>query len=379
MTPVSRTSGARRIAVAALAALAFLLPPARPARAAIETDPVVLYATMKKAYDTGQEHGWSFAYEQSYISAIFDAGRAYSLFRPTDPNYGQVANLAVEVATQLHYDPLISDDASEWYVREAADYVLAHGDPAHVALASTLIAKLHATDATASNAARTAQADAAANAQAFPHDGDALVQGIVADVRAYNLTHDKAYRSDALHDAANPTAPLLRVPQAEFNELFDFANGAMGNDPSITDDDHANAKAILDRRKNSPQLQEIARVHAMAHDVRMTRTAPADEYFGQLKISPLGVRNEINHINTWLDAGWGTRMAHESLELVSALDDWQHQYPHDATLPQHILDVYKLLDRMASDASAHDAAEHLRHVLLVEYANSSQARSLAAS
>jgi hypothetical protein len=369
----------RRAALALIAVIAFVPAAPRAARAAIETDPLALYGSMKKAYDAGSAHGWPFAYEQSYISAIFDAGRAYSLFRPSDPNYAQVATLAVEVATQLHYDPLTSDDASEWYVREASDYVLAHGDPSHVAQASALIAKLRAADSSATESARAAMADAQANAQAFPADGDALVQGIVASVRAYNLTHDKEYRSAALHDAANPTAPVARVPQAEFGELFDFAEGSLGNDPSISDADRTNAKILLDRRKNSPQLQEIARVRSVAHDLRMTRTAPADEYFGELKLSPLGVRNEINHINKWLDAGWGTRMAHETLELVSALDDWQHQYPHDLTLPAHILDVYKLLDRMAADSSAHDAAEHLRHVLLVEYANSSQARSLAAS
>ena len=95
-----------------------------PAGAAIQTDPLVLYGNMKRAFDRGAQHGWSYVDQIYYLGAIFDAGRAYSLLRPADPNYMQVARIAVDVATLLHYDPITNSDASVWYMREAATTVL---------------------------------------------------------------------------------------------------------------------------------------------------------------------------------------------------------------------------------------------------------------
>ena len=94
-----------------------------------------LYQTMRKAYDEGTAKGWPFQNELYYESTVFDAGRAYSLFRPTDPEYGDIAALAVDIATQLHYDPLSSDDASLWYVLEASNFEVTNGDETHRPLA----------------------------------------------------------------------------------------------------------------------------------------------------------------------------------------------------------------------------------------------------
>ena len=377
MIPASFGKQARFGAFAfALCALAPLGP--KPAVAAIETDPTALYATMKKAYDAGLAHRWPFADERYYLSTIFDAGRAYSLFRSSDPNYAEVARLAVDVATQLHYDPLVSDDAASWYVREAADYVIAHGDQARVVAATNLLDKVDATDTDRRLAANNAVSDALANVQAFPSDGDALAEQIVADVRAYNLTGDAAYRSALLQHAANAATPLGRVPDTELSEMFAIVEKAQGADSSFSDEDRTNAKIIDDRRKHNPDLQFIGRVRAVSHDLRMTRTAPADEYFGNLKMSPIGVRNEYTRITKYLDVGWGARMSSDALNLANAVIDWQRQYPHDATLPKQLLDIYKLLERVDSEPSRKEAAK-FRDLLLVEYASTPQARELASS
>jgi hypothetical protein len=367
----------RALSAALVVAVAAASVP-RPAAAAIETDPSALYATMKQAFDVGLAHHWPFVDERFYLSTIFDAGRAYSLFRPTDPTYAEVAQLTVEIATQLHYDPLISDDAAAWYVREAADYTVAHGDPTHIAAATALIAKVDASDTNPARAAREAQADALANVQAFPGDGDALAEQIVADVRAYNLTHDPSYRSSMLQHAANPSVPLLRVPDAEFGELFATVSEAVGGAASFSDDDRANAKMIDARRKNTPDLQVIGRVHASSHDLRMTRTAPADEYFGNLKMSPIGVRNEVSRITKYLDVGWNAQMTPAALNVANAVIDWQRQYPHDSTLPQQLLVTYRLLERIDSDPARKEASR-FKGLLLVEYPNTSQARELTSS
>lgn len=360
---------------------AFLASAVPPAGAAIQTDPDVLYGIMKRAYDRGMSRGWPFADELYYQSTVLDAGRAYALFRKDDPHYAEVAALTVDLATQLHYDPLLNDDAALWYVREAADYVVKHGEPPAATTAQALIAKVNADGQDADHydpvaIARAAEADAVADAVAFRRDGDALVQVIVADTRAYNLTHDPHYRSLLLAHATAADVPIGRVPDPESTEMFELAEAAAaGSGDGLSAADVANGKAVVERRKHSPDLQLIAAVHGVGHDERMTQTAPADEYFGNLQMSPLGITNEITRIDRYLKAGWGKRMNGAGLELERAVTDWQRQYPHDATLPQFLFKVYTTELAIGSEGTL-AAASRLRDLLLVQYATSVPARSL---
>jgi hypothetical protein len=375
--PISELLRGRARFAALLAAAIAFVPLAPPADAAIETDPVALYQTMRKAFDEGSAKGWPFESELYYQSTVLDAGRAYSLFRPDDPEYGRVAALTVDVATQLHYDPLENDDAALWYVLEAANYEAKNGDPDHAAEGQALAARLQGVEDDPAVLAQQAEADALENARAFRADGDARVRLIVTDVRAYNLTHDPAYRSALLAHAADPLTPLVRVPDPEFGTLFQIAESALV-DPSFSDTDRAAARIIKYRRDHTPDLHTIARVTAIPHDLRMTRIAPADEYFGSLKYSPLGVHNELIRINKYLDKGWGTRMEGDALQVDSAVEDWQKQYPHDETLPAALFDSIMLLQRVDTD-STKLAAVRLKTLLLVQYASSRQAQDLASS
>jgi hypothetical protein len=284
---------------------------AQPAMGAIETDPGELYQTMLKAYDEGAAKHWSFEAELYYQSTVFDAGRAYSLFRSGDRAYGEVAQLAVEVATQLHYDPLINNDAALWYVIEASNFVAQHGDPAHRDEARVLLDRLLRDDNDPKALAQDAAYDAAALAATFRGDGDALAMQVVADARCYNLTKDPVYRSLILEHAADPSTPLVRLPDPEYGEVFEIAQSAL-TAPGFDDDDRANARAIAYRREHTPELKVIARVRAIPRDLRLTRTAPADEYFGNLKYSPLGVHNELVRIGKYLDKGWAYRICFDS-------------------------------------------------------------------
>ncbi len=360
---------------AALTAVLGLLP--SPSRAAIETDPTALYATMRKAYDEGTSKLWPFASELYYQTTIFDAGRAYSLFRPTDPNYALVAGVAVDVATQLHYNPLTNNDAAMWYVLEAAQYVAKNGDAEHQSEANALVRRLTAGSEDPNLLAQQAVEDAQNNVRGFHQEGDALVTEVVTDVRAFNLTHAQTYRSLLLQHAANPATPLIRMPDPEFGAVFATAQSAL-TDPAFSEADRSAAATILYRRDHTPELKTIARVSAIPHELRLTRTAPADEYFGNLHYSPIGVHNELVRINKYLDKGWGYRMEGDALQVDSAVEDWQKQYPHDTTLPAALLDTYKLLQRVET-GKAKDVGARVKTLLLVQYASSRQARELAAS
>jgi hypothetical protein len=348
-----------------------------PARAAIETDPLQLYQTMRKAYDTGTSKGWPFVSELYYESTILDAGRAYSLFRPTDETYAEVAALTVDVASQMHYDPLTNNDAALWYVLEAANYVAANGDTQHVGEAKALLARLNDIELDPKRLAQDAEDSAVANEETFHKDGDALVALIVADVRSFNLTHDITYRSDLLQHAADPATPLVRVPDPEYGEMFSIAESAL-TDPGYSDADRAAARTIKYRREHNPDLKVIARIESIPHELRLTRTAPADEYFGRLKFSPIGIHNELVRINKYLDKGWGYRMEPDAMQVDSAVEDWQKQYPHDTTLPGTLLDAYRLLERVKTDKTQ-EAGERVKAILLVQYASSRQAQELTSS
>jgi hypothetical protein len=173
--------------------------------------------------------------------------------------------------------------------------------------------------------------------------------------------------------------PLLRIPDPEFAEFFQFAEaGAQGSDATYSAADVANAKAVAARRKNTPELQVIGIVRGIPHELRLTRTAPADEYFGNLKMSPLGVHNDVVRLQKYLDAGWGARMTDAAANVTDAIDDWQKQYPHDLTLPRNLYELYQQLVRIDSD-KARAEAEHVRNVLLVQYPTSNQARQISTS
>jgi len=159
--------------------------------------------------------------------------------------------------------------------------------------------------------------------------------------------------------------------------MFSIAVSAL-TDPGFTDSDREAARLIKYRRDHTPDLRLIARVVAIPHDLRLTRTAPADEYFGDLKYSPLGVRNEVVRINKYLDKGWGYRMEGDALEVDSAVEDWQRQYPRDTTLPPMLLDVYRLLGRVQTEKTD-EAGARVKALLLVQYASSRQAQELAGS
>src|ERR1700722_1583494 len=106
---------------AALVAVLLTVVPFVPARAALDVDPAQLYRQMKNAFDRGAAAGWHLGDQDDYFSAVLDAGRAYELRRRDEPQTLELQGVTVDMATLLQYDPLISNDAAEWYVRLSAE------------------------------------------------------------------------------------------------------------------------------------------------------------------------------------------------------------------------------------------------------------------
>jgi SAM-dependent methyltransferase len=360
----------RNLAAACVLSIAFV-PSAAPAT--LQTDPNALYRTMKAAFDRGNRDGWPFADAVYYFSTVLDVGRAYELVRRDDPDNAVLAGYALDLATRLHYDPLTSRDAAEWYLRAAAEQRV--DDPTFGPRARALLAKLDAERADPQQLARDAVADAAANLAASPNDAEALAESVDASVRAYLITRDPAYRSQALLAAAQPVFPINQVPDDASSVLWAMAAEARGGAPGYTDTDRAAARAMFSHRASAPKVATIGRV--LSHDAYLVITAPADEYFGHTKLSPIGVSNELQRIAKYLDAGWGNRMTQDTLWVLDSIEDWQHQYPRDYALPRLLLRAYTTLGRMDSPEAV-KARDDVRHELTIDYNGSPEARTLLA-
>lgn len=91
--------------------------------------------------------------------------------------------------------------------------------------------------------------------------------------------------------------------------------------------------------------------------------APADEYFGKMKMSILGIRNEIHDLT--LRIGWEPAKAEsaflsQALLTEDALDDWSRKYPTDPWVPR----AYFMLERMYSVVHwSNTYNEHAKHIM----------------
>ena len=367
-----KTLAAAGAAGALAAALAFA-PVA--ARATLVADPQTLYTQMKSAYDKAGADGWAFHDQELYLSTIFNAGRAYSLQRPNDPAYGEIALLTVQIGSALHFNPLTNHDGAAWYVREAAEYALKNStDPATQRNAQALLQRVNSEDDPEA-LARYADEDAAANAQGYPHNVDSALQQVEANWRGWLLTHDASWRSLALERAAQPDFPLAHVPTTWGPELLQAASNAADGVDGFTPGDQKNGKTIRERIKSLPELRTIISVKSVPHDVYLSTLAPADEYFGRMGYSVLGIQNELKHINFMLDYKYGNREAAQTVLVAEAIDDMHKVYPRDRDMPKLLLSCIGTLDRMTSD-DAKTASAHLRSILTVEYQDSPEARKV---
>jgi len=360
----------RNLICAALCAAVAALQLPLPARAELQVDPQKLYRRMTAAYAQGSANGWHLADELNYFSNVLDAGRAYELRLRDDPDNLAIKGVALDLATQLHYNPLTNTDAAEWYVRLAATAYAS--DPARGPAARALLAKLDADDQSTTKLAFDADADATANVATYPNDAEALLDQVTADVRAYQLTKDPQFRSVALGRAAQPAFPIGLIID-DGTTVLTYAHEARAGEPGYTAADLQAAIAIASHKASAKTIPTIGRV--LSHQAYLVITAPADEYFGHTKLSPIGVRNEITRIGKYLDVGWGDRMTGDALWVVDALADWQQNYPRDYELPRLLLATYKTLGRIDSP-QAKAAQVEVRKTLTIDYTASPEAQTL---
>jgi hypothetical protein len=103
--------------------------------------------------------------------------------------------------------------------------------------------------------------------------------------------------------------------------------------------------------------------------------APADEYFGPLHLSVLGMQNSIAKTDLRLDlAGIDTGDTLKNVALVEAsIRDWEAQYPSDTWLPKMVFALHRVY-RKIPDAGASLHAVDVAAWLLEKYPVSTEAK-----
>ena len=97
--------------------------------------------------------------------------------------------------------------------------------------------------------------------------------------------------------------------------------------------------------------------------------APVDEYFGRLKLSPLGVRNELHLLEHRADAdpAHADQIFHMTDLIEDSIRDWQKHYPRDSWIPERLrllVEVYTHVHTPEGLLRAHHALAWLLSVTI---------------
>jgi hypothetical protein len=108
------------------------------------------------------------------------------------------------------------------------------------------------------------------------------------------------------------------------------------------------------------------------------KVAPADEYFGPLKMSILGIRNTLKDDFVKLESSasvdTGDAFRHAAF-VEKSIRAWEHKYPADSWLPRAVLALHRVYARIASSDAERSAAETATW-LIQRYPNSREAAQL---
>jgi len=108
------------------------------------------------------------------------------------------------------------------------------------------------------------------------------------------------------------------------------------------------------------------------------KVAPADEYFGPLGMSILGIRNALRDTATKLDVdpSADTESALQHVALIErSVRDWENKYPGDSWLPRTVLALHRVYARIRTEDGRKHATETASW-LMERYETSREAQAL---
>ncbi len=116
---------------------------------------------------------------------------------------------------------------------------------------------------------------------------------------------------------------------------------------------------------------------AVSRQAAVALLAPADEYFGPLKMSILGIRNTIRDLGARYDVNHDIgHQTFTSAQLTErAIHDWEHRYPRDGQVPKAIYLLQRLYTKVLTQESR-DRAGATAKWMFADYASSPQSKAL---
>ena len=105
--------------------------------------------------------------------------------------------------------------------------------------------------------------------------------------------------------------------------------------------------------------------------------APADEYFGPLKLSIIGIRNTIRDVGLRYDYNHeiGPQSYNSAQMAEKSIRDWEKKYPHDDQLPRAVFYLQRLYTKLLTQPSR-DRAHVVALWMFSDFAKSPQSRQL---
>ncbi len=128
----------------------------------------------------------------------------------------------------------------------------------------------------------------------------------------------------------------------------------------------------------SAAAKQAAARRAAAH-AAMMQLAPADEYFGPLKQSFLGIRNTLRDLGLRYDVNHdiGPQTVASANLTERSILDWEKKYPRDHGIPVQIYTLQRLYTKILTP-QAREKAQATANWLLRRYARSPEAQRLRA-
>jgi hypothetical protein len=126
-----------------------------------------------------------------------------------------------------------------------------------------------------------------------------------------------------------------------------------------------------------PTAARTADSQPHARRVALALLAPADEYFGPLKQSILGIRNSIRTMGWRYDVnhGIGSQTVASAALTEAAIREWAQRYPRDHDVPVAIFNLQRLYAKILTEP-AQGKAKATADWLFSAYGKSPQAKSL---
>jgi hypothetical protein len=102
-----------------------------------------------------------------------------------------------------------------------------------------------------------------------------------------------------------------------------------------------------------------------------TAVAPADEYFGRLKMSILGIRNTIHDAGLAIDndASKAAGLMGKLNLTEDAMADWERRYPADPWIPKFVFALERVYQKVDSSAEFNARAINSMNFLALHYGN----------